>query len=235
MKSIQIVSPHIDDAFLSLGGCIVKWIEKGFKVTVYNIFTISNWVAPDSLSGIEKRLTTDEVTRLRKREEMLVQKKARFRYECWDFLDFPLRKRFSKNDDIRMANEIAMKLRPVVNEGDLIFFPSAVGNHNDHILINKIGRSFSREHSNIAFFEDMPYTSWAETNFQTLYKKNLKDKMPICEKINSEIKMKILKLYSSQITAKFLSSIESYSYNPIDNTNYERFWVSKAYQKNKKR
>ena len=60
-----IISPHMDDAMISLGGHLLLWRGYGIRVTVYDFFTVSNfthWGFGDA----------DKVSEIRKREEMAV-------------------------------------------------------------------------------------------------------------------------------------------------------------------
>lgn len=225
MTKIQIFSPHIDDAIFSLGGSMLNWRSKGLKVKVFNIFTISNWINPDAISGKISALNTVQITELRKNEERNAAKYAGFDFEFWDFLDFPLRDEFSPQENLNMELEILNKITKCFKKEDSIFFPVGI-DHADHILINKISNSFINKGLNIFHYEDLPYYSWGKFDYKKDYMSK-KSKIPIIERINFEKKMVALTRYNSQVSDAFIKSIMSYSYNLLDNEYYERYWQLK--------
>lgn len=223
MKTIQIFSPHIDDAIFSLGGSILNWHRKGLNIRIHNVFTISNWTSPNPLSGVRYQLNLDEVTALRKKEEREAGEYAKFNYEFWDFLDLPLRKEFSIQQNQSMEKKILNKIADCLSLEDSFFFPLGI-DHPDHLIINRIGNSFTNNGYNIFYYEDMPYFSWGNFDYKKAYSDQIRCKMPVLEKINYEEKTEVLKIYSSQVTKAFLKSIRTYSYNLADNNYYERYW-----------
>jgi len=223
MCTIRILSPHIDDAFLSIGGSILNWRSKGIKVKVYNIFSISDWTSPNSISGLNYLLDVRENTDLRKNEEKEVGELTDFKYEFWNFLDFPLREGFSQTENENMEDEILNKLQQCLNFDDVFFFPLGVG-HVDHVLIHEISVKFIDKGYNISYFEDMPHLSWGNLEYKSFYDSQTKTKFPVCEKINFTRKADIAKRYKSQVTGEWINSIKTYAYNQLDNEYYERYW-----------
>ncbi len=223
MTSIQIFSPHIDDAIFSLGGSILNWRKKGFNIKVHNIFTISNWITPDSISGIKDSMDLHEVTALRRNEEVVVSKYVKFEFTVWNFLELPLRKAFSERDNEKMKAEILDRIFSCLNSEDLFFFPIGI-EHEDHILISELAKNFANESFNIFYYEDMPYISWGGNNEKESFKIQLVDKVPIIEKIDYNKKARVLRKYRSQVREDFISSIRAYSQSHVDNQYYERYW-----------
>lgn len=223
MKSVQIFSPHIDDAIFSLGGSILNWIKQGLSVKVHNIFTISNWITPNSISGIRDNLDLQDVSALRKNEELLVSTYVKFHSNFWGFLELPLRKDFSQGDEEKMKGEILSKISGCLNSEDSFFFPSGI-EHQDHIIINQLTGNFIKKGFNIFFYEDMPYFSWGRLDYVEAFKIQQSDKVPIVEKIDYNEKAAVLRKYSSQVCEDFIKAIRAYSYNQVDNHHYERYW-----------
>lgn len=223
MSNVHIFSPHIDDAFLSLGGSIFNWRSKGIKVNVYNIFTISNWTPPGSQS--ERNFGNDvaTITALRKAEEREVSKQANFEIVFWDFLDFPLREGFSESDNRKLEDQIFEKLSACLNSEDLFFFPMGIL-HPDHLLICRLSEKFIGKSYNIFYYEDMPYLSWGKSEFKEVYKNENVNKSPLFEKIDFVQKAEILKYYRSQVLDDWFNYMMAYSYNNVDNEYYERYW-----------
>ena len=62
-----IISPHIDDAALALGGSLLNWLRAGERVYVLNVFSLCAESYYDT-SGLQN----EEKTRLRKKEEVRI-------------------------------------------------------------------------------------------------------------------------------------------------------------------
>lgn len=227
MTSIQIFSPHIDDAVFSLGGSIRNWREKGIHVKVHNIFTVSDWIAPDSISGMDRNLGLKEVTALRRNEEALVGEDLNFEFNFWEFLERPLRKAFSEQDNDKMKAEIHERISSCLNSEDQFFFPIGI-EHEDHILINELAGNFINKSFNICFYEDMPYVSWGGFDYREAFELQLVDKVPVIETIDYNRKIKVLRKYSSQVREIFISTMRAYSYSHVDNKYCERYWRHKG-------
>lgn len=223
MNSIQIFSPHIDDAVLSLGGCILNWRGKGLKIKINNIFTISNWTHTNPISDVNYGKNISRVTELRKTEERNLANNLQYEYEFWDFLDCPLRHNFSPTDIQNMENQICDRIKKKLNKKDSFFFPLGI-DHPDHILVKKLSSFFINKGYKIYFYEDLPYFSWGGFDYQKSYVICSKDKSPELVKINFEQKASFVKKYGSQINETFIENMRAYAYNKADNYYYERYW-----------
>lgn len=224
MKNIiHIFSPHIDDAFLSLGGSILNWIERDFEIKVYNIFTISRWTTPDCLLGIESHLGVLAGTILRKEEEQMVASVVGFTPEFWNFLDLPLRENSSIEESEKLKEDLFLKISGLLNYSDQFFFPVGVG-HLDHVLINDIAFRHYAKFGNIYCYEDMPYFSWKDFSFQENFEKIRKSAVPVFEKISYSKKAHVLRSYGSQVTNDWLRTMKVYANNLRGYDEYERYW-----------
>jgi len=222
---INIFSPHIDDAFLSLGGSILYWIDKGHKVKVRNIFTVSEWVGRNNLAEQNFPLSAGEVTTMRKQEERSASQASGFDYEFWDFLDFPLRNHFSQNDTNEMISSISYRINECLNDEDYFFFPAAPSNgHDDHILVRSIGDLLHKKKCKLFYYEDLPYYSWGDFEFKKNYKTLKSIASPILQEFNIQEKERVLKEYASQVSLHMLKTMSVYSYNTFNDLYYERFW-----------
>ncbi len=157
-----VISPHVDDAFLALGGLLMN--EKQHEQVVLNVFSESNW-AP--LAGIRDR-NARSVTAIRRHEELVNGVHTDARVEFLGYPDCPLRGHYaSTSEEPRWDKELALitqlkrRLESVISSAERIYFPLAVGRHVDHILTAFLGFEFLAERKfPISFYEDMPYAAW---------------------------------------------------------------------------
>lgn len=225
MEKISIFSPHIDDAFLSLGGNIIAWKNKGIEVTVNNIFTITPWVNPDAFAGSTSESNVMQVSRLRQIEEENVSSHVGYNTNFWAFPDLPLRENFTPEETQDMCERIYRRMESSVSTGESLFFPIGV-DHPDHILITKLGKRLLRKGHRLYFYEDMPYVSWGRLTMSEGHELHNLEKTPIIANINVKDKSEILRLYKSQVTESWLRCMEAYAYCLTDNKSYERYWAA---------
>jgi len=162
----QVISPHIDDAILSLGGCILNWVRNGEKVKIINVFSKASAINKDAISvRAGKKYPTDfkSAMNVKKAEEKRVQNALKIKAE---FLDWPDRNLnihkykgyffYKKSSIDRLKNHIRRK----INKDSTIFFPLAMGEirvHADHIIIRQIGLFLLKDGYDVRFYEDLPY------------------------------------------------------------------------------
>ncbi len=138
-----IISPHIDDAFFSLGGLLIKCSSKPQKVV--DVFSISDFT-------MRGRKGVKEVTAIRRKEE---EKNAKEVGAKVDFLPF----RDGSADGSKAYTEIYAAIKKYLKEGRRVFFPLGIGGHGDHVLLARIGIGLAKEEKggNVYFYEDLPY------------------------------------------------------------------------------
>lgn len=219
-----IVSPHIDDAFLCLGGFFLnRFRYEPFKIL--HVFTRTNSTTRNNISGMVYEKDEQLVTALRKNEERKIAEITGHEYECWDFPDRPLRLSFTDNDLGIMEEQIARKIRSVVRKTDPVYFPLGII-HEDHLMMNRIGTRMMNDGYKVIYYEDMPYVVWdasgVEQRFTTLIEAGL---TPVFEQIDIRDKIELVKHYGSQIRQDWLESLKAYAYNPRDNSYVERYWA----------
>lgn len=224
---IFIVSPHIDDAFLSIAGCILNWIKKGEKIKVIYIFSKSLWTNPQPISSEKYAVDESVITNLRKKEEEQIQQTVRHDFVFLDFCDEMLRKCKQEPADVNdLSSRIKAGILSHITKDALIYFPIGIDNL-DHIIIRDIGISFYREGFPVRFYEDMPYMA-ASLFFKNVYysikKNNYTALLEEIEEIDLEEKLRIIKNYKSQVSEEWLTNIAAYSYSLRDNLYYERTW-----------
>lgn len=157
-----VISPHPDDAELSLGGFILNHRERIHFAHLVCFSRVIRTRFPDSFP------TAAEASAIRKDESFMA---ARMAGLSNSFLDFP--EAFLRSVDSAEAG-------PMVDEGDIssllrmslfevisqqkptrIFAPAAIGNHPDHRMVfDIVVELFEQGHfpeSAITFYEDTPY------------------------------------------------------------------------------
>ncbi len=158
-EKILIVSPHIDDAFLSLGWYI--WSSHPWVLEIVNVFTITNYTS----SGI---WSTSEVTEQRKWEEATVCRAYGILPYFLDYVDAILRVGGDEGDYINpnhdpSKEEIYQELKADLR-GRLqrkwyskIYFPLWIWNHVDHEMLFRIWVELQKEWIPISFYEEVGY------------------------------------------------------------------------------
>jgi len=168
-NSVNIVSPHQDDAALSLGLSIRRWLKRRLTVNIVNCFTVTRW-APFS-----EAKSVVEVMRIRHLEDLAFAERCGGHVNFLDLgaLDSPLRLKacdtkaifaaepFSSQDDATIA-DLVVRLNVLVPEG-VILAPLAARDHIDHRIAQEAccvafgGRP-------LVFYEDLPYAAQISPN-----------------------------------------------------------------------
>lgn len=155
---VWIVSPHIDDAMISMWGFI---LNEDLDIEVINVFTVTNYT-------IWWILDTKFVTNSRKTEEFKVSEIAWYNYLFLDFVDAIIRI-WEKEEDFINSNydaysdkvfELVLNMleRIVASKKyDTVFFPLWLWDHVDHILLNKVGLKLKEKWLKVVFYEDVAY------------------------------------------------------------------------------
>jgi LmbE family N-acetylglucosaminyl deacetylase len=220
---VQIISPHIDDAFLSLGGNMLNWVEANSKIIVFNIFSKSDYTSPKAIWNRQLEFDKIIISQIRQEEERRVSRRVGFDFQCWDYPDWPLRQNSRAEDEESMIQQIASELHSKIDQRFPIYFPLGIA-HPDHTIINTLSEMFIKQGPQLFFYEDMPHLSWGNYQYSEIFTKNSVNKIPIVKKIDFEKKSEILRIYESQLEESWLKSMMSYSYNITDNCFYERYW-----------
>ncbi len=223
-----IFSPHIDDAFLSLGGSILDWKEKGENILVVNVFSVSNYTQ----YGIGE---AEEVTEERKKEEIKVQKKTGVSSVFLDFPEALLRgyemqkkepyypNKLNKKAEKKWFPQIKEVLFSYFKEEEEVYFPLAIGNHVDHLLVREAGRSFLKKKEKkgtVWFYEDIPYAQRYKLPENFIKKMGLNS---FKKEIDLSRKVGIVKEYNSQVEEKWIEELREYA-KKIYRKGGERLW-----------
>lgn len=212
-----IISPHLDDAILSLGGFLTLMQKQNCKViTIFN----TAWSIDTNLK--EWR----DITRKNLAEEREVMEQLKCDFEFLDFPEALLRGYARWNDALDMEKEyevfrsITECLSPEIKKYDNIFFPRGIGNHVDHLLIKKLSDNASAYKDNIFFYEDLPYSCYEELE-------DFEDSMEILIDISRvyENKVELLEIYKSQLRIEQIEMVKKHSLRLGKGRKYcERIW-----------
>ncbi|GAA0772404.1 hypothetical protein GCM10008908_18590 [Clostridium subterminale] len=225
-----IISPHLDDAALSVGGLLLNDIDKNNKVlTIFN----TAWTALDNIYDYNK------ITELNLREELEVMKGLNCKHKFLNLPEALLRGYETWNDSIDMEKDtcIINKLTKIIaDEVDgfsSIYFPLAIGEHVDHLLLFNVAMKLINSEKNIFnsvevfFYEDLPYCTYEPITSRIEKVKKLINIEPYESCISNVIeeKCKLIYTYKSQITENDVIRVRSYSQKENnENMYYETAW-----------
>ncbi len=236
-KGILIVSPHLDDAALSLGGMMLR----NPRTRVLDLFNTA-WSEDD---GLNKR-SVELITRSNLNEEKKVMRllKATFSYQALPeaLVRDPLMKWYDPIDlerDHKTQIRAAFAIAHAGLQAKKVFFPLAVGEHVDHVLVYNLIEPFMKQAMasgvSIKLYEDLPYSTYIdnENNYQRrmLRVSQEFDLTPELIDITSELdkKISILSLYKSQLSHEHLERVRTYALRLGDEARqpgkaFERVW-----------
>mgnify|MGYP001169512850 CR=1 FL=1 len=157
-----VLSPHHDDAALSLGLTLLEAARKGAAVHVLNVFTVSTHGPEQSLEGVSA------VSRMRAEEDAafvaqlpgcvagdLGRRDAPLRgYDGYRFIG---RRAFDASERAEVL-DLALQLRPWQGH-DVYFVPLGFGGHIDH-RVARAAAERAWAGAEIRYYEDLPYGAW---------------------------------------------------------------------------
>lgn len=205
-----ILSPHMDDAVLSLGQHIVNWQKKNKKIKIITVMT--SFGNDEEMPLYSKKYISSsgfksvkDFSKARVREDVEVMKNLRVKHEHWGFIDagfrrndrgstYPTRRDLFNNkiskSDHKIVVEISKKIAK--QKSKIILIPAGVGGHVDHLIVKKAAEKASK--INRLSYLESPYL-WESFNFFEVFRNIFKIKS-IFAKVES--KNKLLKGYRSQ-------------------------------------
>lgn len=178
------ISPHLDDAVLSLGAGLAQAAQEGAKVTVYTVFA---GTAPPPYSPAAERIHAiwglspdDDAPLYRRKEDIAALGHLGVAYRHGRFLDAIYRKLpdgqwltahveggqklainpHSPDSDRELVAEIKDDIKSIIEECDptLLVTCAAIGNHPDHEAARDAALFAAREKNiPIRLWEDLPY------------------------------------------------------------------------------
>lgn len=218
-ETITIISPHQDDAALSLGNFI--FCHKETSIIIINCYTMSEY------SPFCGGLNREGVMKKRSKEDAVFGNHIQMdsnNFVNLDEPDGPIRLNTRNMDalltereltDIDLMHLYSLRQGMVGHLNGLLILPLGIGGHIDHNLACLAGLSLIKEYSSIAFYLDVPY--WFRTSFEKIqerirYVESLLgiSLTPHIDQSTEKWDKKLLsRIYSSQITEKEVLQIVS--------------------------
>ncbi|MBN1160267.1 MAG: PIG-L family deacetylase [Candidatus Diapherotrites archaeon] len=164
-----VFSPHLDDAFISLGGAMLAWKEKKEDVGVVYVFSITNWMKgkPDKNPETVTAIIKDEVSKnldatgigaqmLDIPEIMIRSPSTKERHGEKARVDI-----VAEAEIFDFLEEVIMQIVEQGGGKDQLYFPLGIGNHIDHIILRAVAidlvNSGKLDKKNVFFYDDLPF------------------------------------------------------------------------------
>ena len=163
--ALIVLSPHFDDAILSVGGIISEYNSDKFIVTFFSTPIIesdylTNW---DRISGFSR---SADARNIRIEENATASELLNANPIDKDYIDLQYR---STANDSSIIESITKDIENIINynnyNGVLVLGPSYMGNtitHPDHAIVSEAfvnsANNNTNENIRFYFYEDLPYT-----------------------------------------------------------------------------
>lgn len=171
-----VLSPHLDDAALSLGGSLARFTAAGERVLVVTVAAASP--SPGSaLSSFAESLHrawgafAADVVALRRREDEAAMALLGAEARWLERLDavYRLPQRYDSEAALlgepaledRLDRDLALDLAAILDAAPraVILAPLAVGGHVDHRVAHRVAVELLRRGREVSFYEDFPYAA----------------------------------------------------------------------------
>lgn len=227
MKRIVFLGPHFDDCVLSCGELINKFVKEGNDVKAVTFFT--GFPKSEELSEAAKQFHSncfleDDSMLFRQQEDYLAlgslncQLEHLGYYECLyrkndkgEFLYPDLKNIYHLEDyDEKLIDEISEVIIHKFKDADIIFAPMGLGNHADHIIINRaMIKAKEKLNIEVYFYEEVPYVCYYYKNRKkSNWGNGMKAKIIPISKEEWETKVKTIKYYRSQLHILWKNEIQ---------------------------
>ena len=234
-----VISPHPDDAALSLGGTLSER-KDSIEVSIFTIASTSRCAGPDPLKGKIK-----EVSKLRKEEDNLYANYVNANIEFADIEDAELyvdkegncwSERLMNHPDEERIELFKNAMQKYFSNKffDIIYCPLAVGAHCDHATTYLALKSIfplndlKAKQPKIIFYEDLPYCQFEREKLDERLFELKGSISPINKEINLKKKLVGISIYRSQYTIdEIFPPIKEYTQylsDKVDRNNIERLW-----------
>ena len=171
-----VLSPHLDDAALSLGGSIARWTAAGERILVVTV-AAGALLPGAALSSFAESLHrawgvgSADVVAVRRREDEAAMAILGAEAERLEHLDavYRLPQRYDGDAALlgepaledRLGLELALDLAPILAGSPRaeILAPLAAGGHVDHRVVHRVALALARQGREVCFYEDFPYAA----------------------------------------------------------------------------
>ncbi|MFZ4518562.1 MAG: PIG-L deacetylase family protein [Microthrixaceae bacterium] len=225
---VLVVSPHFDDAPLSLGQSLLDGALADCDVRVHVVFGRTNWtrwVHPTPARA-------PVVSLWRRGEELLASRSFGYRLSVGRAQEALLR---GVPGEVLLDPERAVAGDPLLNplradlaaavsraRPDLVLFPAGVGGHVDHQLLAYLGAETAADGVPVGFYEDRPYAAWdgADGVRAQLTAAGLSDPHDVSAPVGEALHRRLRRCYPSQLDDDFLAAMTA----DRDGRSRERVW-----------
>jgi LmbE family N-acetylglucosaminyl deacetylase len=227
------LSPHSDDLALSLGGFALTAASQ-VEILAVNIFSRSNHFVAGHLPQ-----DPENVTRLRKAEEMSYMDSIGARVEFLDFKEAPLRAADSDAAIRSVKKQVEQAILGFLGHNediDALCFPLGIGGNLDHLMVREIvcqlAPALQVDGMALYGYEDLPYAAVHEPEWQHILDQmrgNGFSLAPMATDITQVLdeKCRRLGLYQSQMAIEYAEPIRRYAltrHGPSGERAHEVLW-----------
>ncbi|MCB0952973.1 MAG: PIG-L family deacetylase [Microthrixaceae bacterium] len=230
-KRVMVVSPHYDDAPLSLGQSLVDGdLSRARSVQVRVVFGRTNWSTLLHPTRSRARL----ITAWRRGEEIAAALRFGYSMKALPLEEVILRTGSMDPDSFRGESSLAedplvarvtAMLRSWRRSCDVLLVPAGLGRHVDHRIVAHAGvRALRAGLGPVGFYEDRPYTAYldsadiaAELAELGLSLEPQDVSGPITERVQRDVR----RIYRSQMDDYFLDAQQ----RDREGGTSERLWV----------
>ena len=232
-----VVSPHLDDAALSMGSAMLS-AAKHTPFLVVDVFSTVSWWRFDLSEGILSRVQTT-----RDAEEERVIRLTNSQLRRWGLPEaplrgYPLKEIFTtprKPEAAGTHEMIRTRVYDLALEkpGERWFLPLGIGNHIDHRIARDAALDGLRDANvpgkSVAFYEDLPYAAQQPgvQDFSGFLQNILPEarlEILVRTKVESS-KPRLLRFYYSQLTRPQIDSVAEYAGRINSRSPCERLWM----------
>lgn len=222
MKTILILSPHLDDAVLSCGGMMAEAVSRGVPIVVYDLFCApyngplspaaqqlhASWGSPQDITALridEDRQALDHlgVQRILGDQCDLIYRQDANGDWLYTQIDDIMGERRSEDD--ALVDHYAHKVSTLFGPDEVsIFAPLGIGGHIDHLIAYDAGVALYESGYDVAFYEDLPYALkdvWRDARLREL--DGMESEIEYFSLASLAKKLEALELYASQIAELF--------------------------------
>jgi LmbE family N-acetylglucosaminyl deacetylase len=190
-----VLSPHLDDAVLSLGAAIACAAREGAEVTVLTV--LAGDPLSDAPAGTWDRRagfrTAGEAARARAEED---------RQACTLLGATPVHLRYSNRQDVaaREENSVWSTIDDAMIAADVVLIPGFPLAHGDHAWLSKFVRPRAATKRRIVSYMEQPYALWAANEGRSSHHEEDFDWVPVrASGVDRRAKLAASLAYRSQI------------------------------------
>jgi LmbE family N-acetylglucosaminyl deacetylase len=222
MKTKLVLSPHLDDAVLSVGGSMAEAAGNGKCVIVFNLFCApyhgslspaaqslhASWGNPIDITGL--RLEEDHRALALIGAEQVIGDVRDLIYRQsalgeWLYANMEDIQGERNIEDNPLVEKYVAKISDLFPQNEFdVSAPLGIGGHIDHMLAYDIGVQLRQAGYGVKFYEDLPYAlreDWLNDRLNKL--ENMTPEIEFFSLQNLKKKIEALGFYHSQIPSLF--------------------------------